>query len=446
MVSKSWIKKLVDESKKWVDAGLIDSGHEARINAFYKGQVEYKRLINTVTSLGSILIGLGILLFVASNWQYLSRPTKISIIFFVIAFFHLTGFYFRYIKNKYFGLGEGFLLIGAFAFGAGVWLIAQMYHIHYNFSAGILFWILGILPVVVIFRSWTVLVLSAILSFIWLSSYQIYYLNREVYGFLVLLTVLVALCYSLRQRFSLFVMVAAFAEWLFHFWVLKCFPREETLDAGVLIPQIFLVTAYIFLGCILYGVGIWHERSNRYNCFSFLYKFLGVIFVTASAYSLTFAHHYYKDSVAVGAIGFRVLCVILFFISLAILYRLYKRAEGTPDAKEAQFLLMLFLLAPFSLVLSLVSLKAASVIYNLILLVQVFVFMYLGFVRHSEGIFRLAIIVFFIDILSRYFDTFWKMMPRSLLFIFGGIILIVGAVFADQTRRKIEAKMQQGGT
>jgi uncharacterized membrane protein len=69
--------------------------------------------------------------------------------------------------------------------------------------------------------------------------------------------------------------------------------------------------------------------------------------------------------------------------------------------------------------------------------------MYVAFIKHSEGLFRLAIVVFFIDILSRYFDIFWKMMDRSLLFILGGIILILGAIFANRKRIEIERLMHE---
>jgi uncharacterized membrane protein len=56
----------------------------------------------------------------------------------------------------------------------------------------------------------------------------------------------------------------------------------------------------------------------------------------------------------------------------------------------------------------------------------------------------LSIAVFFLNILSRYFDIFWKMLPRSLLFIVGGILLILGAIFAERKRREMEERMRGG--
>ena len=111
MVSQGWIKKLQEETKKWVTQGIIDDGQKDRIHGLYAGQVEYSRLINTIVTLGSVLIGLGILLFVASNWDKMDRPAKIAIVFSVVAFFDIAGYYFRCVKNRFPGLGEDEVLL-----------------------------------------------------------------------------------------------------------------------------------------------------------------------------------------------------------------------------------------------------------------------------------------------------------------------------------------------
>lgn len=443
MVSKGWVKKLIEEIKQWVSEGLISPQQEARLLSRYSGRIEYSRLINTITTLGSILIGLGILLFVASNWDKLGRPAKISIIFLVISFFNLASYYFRNIKKGYPGLGEGFLLIGAFSFGAGIWLIAQIYQIHYNFSAGILFWILGILPVALIYRSWTVLSLSSVLSVIWLSSYNSYYAQREAYGFLFLFSAIVALCYIQKQRFPLFVMVAALSVWLGHFWFLGYARGNLFHETAVLTPQLLLVTIYANLGFILYGLGIWHAKVNRFTAFSFLYKFLGILFISLPVYSLTFAHHYYKYSGGACPLTIMILVGILLILAVAIFLRLYRLFREKSDFREIQIVFYFLVVGLLAILVSLNWPRATSLFFNLILLAETLGFMYIGFLKYSEGIFRLSIAVFFLNILSRYFDIFWKMMPRSLLFILGGVLLIAGAVFAERKRREIEKMMRQ---
>lgn len=442
MVPQRWVKKLGEEARQWVAEGIIDAGQEERLNARYRGRLEYSRLINTVVTLGSILIGLGILLFVASNWDKLGRPSKIGIIFSVICVFNFAGYYFRYIKREFPGLSEGFLLIGAFSFGAGVWLIAQMYQIHYNFSAGIIFWILGILPPAVFYRSWILATLAAILSFIWLASYHSYYHYREGYGFFILAAVILALIYKEKQRFSLFVVMAALAMWLTHFWGLSYFRFESLFDAaGFLMPQIMLAAIYEGFGVMLYTLGIWHQRSARRKIFSFLYKFIGILCIASPAYSLTFAHHY--DDGAVFWISLKALAaaVLLFSAAAAALYRLFCSSADAGEKREIRLIAYFLAVQTVVFLISLDFPRCASLSNNLSLLFITLSLMYIGFLRRSEGIFRLAIIFFFVQIISRYFDVFWKMMPRSLLFISGGVILICGAVFANMKRKEIEKKI-----
>ncbi len=441
MVSKGWIKKLLVEIKQWRSQGIIDSTQESRILTKYSDRLEYNRLINTIVAMGSILVGLGILLFIASNWDKLNRSIRITIIFSVISVFNLVGYYFRFVKKEYPVLGEGFLLIGAFSFGAGIWLIAQIYQIHYNFSAGILFWVLGILPVAYFFRSWMILALASVLSCFWLGSYNTYYFYRPAYGFFPLIAAVVGLCYLHKQRFSLFVVIVGFAMWFGHFWFLEHL-KDKIFDTSVVMSHVLLVTIYASFGFILYGLGLIHLRKAKFSVFSFLYKFLGVGFISFSTYSLTFAHHYdKKEHLMLVPLKVIVLLGFLFALVTVIFYRLYHTATNKTDTREVRLLMWLFSLQAISMVLAFSFLPAISISYNMILLTQALVFMYLGFIKHNEGIFRLAIVIFFLDVLSRYFDIFWKMMPRSLLFIFGGIMLISGAVFANKKRKEFEQKM-----
>jgi uncharacterized membrane protein len=443
MVNRSWIKRLLEETRQWVNEGIIDVGQEKRIKARYTGYLEYGRLINTIVTLGSILIGLGILLFVASNWDKLGRSVKISIIFAVISIFNLAGFYFRCIKKEFPGLGEGFLLIGAFSFGAGIWLIAQIYQIHYNFSAGILFWIIGILPLAFMYRSWIILVLSSILSFIWLFSYFSYYQNRHGYGFFILAGILLILCYLRRQSFSLFIVIFTLALWLVRFWVLTHLQISAFSAENILMPQLLLVAIYGGFGFLLYALGIWHQRGARWMSFSFLYKFLGILFITLPAYSLTFSHHYYKYSSFVVPLKAIFLIIVLFSAPLILLYSLYRSSVESGESKEIRLVFCFLLLQIIVFSLSVAFARFTSLGYNIILLFIVLIFMYLGFLRRSEGVFRLSIAIFFLDILSRYFDILWKMMPRSFLFMLGGLVLIFGALFVNKKRKDIEKKMNR---
>lgn len=446
MASRKWIKKLFDEISAWVQEGIIDSRQKEQIVSRYGGHMEYSRLVNTIITLGSILIGLGVFLFVASNWEWLGRFEKIAIIFSVIALFHCAGYYFRYVKSAYRGLAEGFTLMGAFAFGSGIWLIAQMYQIHYNFSAGIVFWILGIVPLVYLCRSWPILSLVSILSLIWLFSYQAYYFQRQVWGFFPLLAVVLFLSYFQKQRFSVFVMIAAFAGWLGHFWFLHYYNQGLFIGAenSFFFAHLFFVAVYCAFGFLLYSLGMWQERTEKFIDFSFLFKFCGISFIAVSLYSLSFAHHYPAFSYAnlFAPLPVIILIEILVIASGILLIRLSQKSKDWRDEFEIKGIVVVFALVFLSTGIACVAPRWASLIFNLVLLAVSLGWMYVSFLKRSEGLFRLTIVIFFIDVLTRYADVFWKMMPRSLLFMLGGALLIGGAVYADRKRRAFETRMR----
>jgi LPXTG-motif cell wall-anchored protein len=136
-----------------------------------------------------------------------------------------------------------------------------------------------------------------------------------------------------------------------------------------------------------------------------------------------------------------VLIAMLFIAASILCSKLRNSSESETESKEVKLFFWFLLLQVVVMLLSLMWPRVASGSYNCILLLQVLGFMYLGFLRHSEGVFRVCIAVFFLDILSRYFDIFWGMMPRSLLFIFGGLLLIAGAILVNRKRKEIEKKM-----
>jgi len=137
------------------------------------------------------------------------------------------------------------------------------------------------------------------------------------------------------------------------------------------------------------------------------------------------------------------LILVLFVLGGYILKKLSFSPTDKFDKKEIESVFILFLAQLIVFSLAFTYLSWASFWFNIILLIESILFMYIAFIKHSEGLFRLAIVVFFIDVLSRYFDIFWQMMDRSLLFILGGVILILGAIFANRKRIDIERLMRE---
>ncbi len=63
----------------------------------------------------------------------------------------------------------------------------------------------------------------------------------------------------------------------------------------------------------------------------------------------------------------------------------------------------------------------------------------LGYVRRNSTYINIGLLFFVLDVIARYFDVFWKLLPRSVFFIVGGLILLSGGVFLEKKRRKVLA-------
>lgn len=78
--------KLEEESKRWTDSGIITAEQRDEILGFYKKKQTYNPVLIVFAILGSLLLGLGVVLIFASNWDNITRTAKL-----IISFLPLIG-------------------------------------------------------------------------------------------------------------------------------------------------------------------------------------------------------------------------------------------------------------------------------------------------------------------------------------------------------------------
>ena len=131
---------LQSEIQSWVSEGLIDQSTGQLLKSRYAADATGSRGFSLLTAIGAIIFGLGVILFFAYNWQSLPKAAKLAMIFVALAAFHLLGWFTRYKNAEQTNLSEGFHLIGTMLFGAGIFLIAQIYHIDEHYPNAFLVW------------------------------------------------------------------------------------------------------------------------------------------------------------------------------------------------------------------------------------------------------------------------------------------------------------------
>ncbi len=398
----SFPKKLETEAEEWLKEGIIDSNQKSWILERYRllQKVEERagpgRLITTLSVLGSLLVGIGIILFIASNWSAISKLGKLLIIFISLAGSYGLGFYCRYEKGHYPKVGASLILLGSLIFGAGIFLIAQIYHLKAHQPNGLLLWGAGVLPLA-------------------------YYLGFKSLMTLCLVDLLVWLGMEASYRMSYVELVP---------------------------PDIFaLILLFWTAGLTLWAIGLWHREWASLKMISTPFILMGAFLTFFIGFLSTFFRPGLSEYViqlhanSTLLISFYPVLIILFLI--AVIFRLL------PDRKERgwiyetiglMILLAIVLILSLYLQWALFSFKGSlRLIFNLLFLLQIIGLIFLGFIRRYSVYVNIGLLFFSLDVFARYFDLFWELLPRSLFFIFGGLLLLFGGIYLERKRRKILA-------
>ena len=141
-----WLSSEID---RWVADGLITADQGGRIRSRYAPATGPAETLSwgliVFFALGAIIAGLGVILLLAYNWSGLPKAGKLALILGATGAAHGFGLWLHERADWRRVLGEGSLVLGTMLFGAGIWLVAQVYNIDEHFPTGFFVWGLGAL-------------------------------------------------------------------------------------------------------------------------------------------------------------------------------------------------------------------------------------------------------------------------------------------------------------
>ncbi len=177
---------LREHLQRWTAVGLLDEATAARIAAYeaaspaeaHPGEAA-RRLhwpIVLALALGAVMIGAGVLLFVAAHWDRLGPGMRFASVLGMVGAFHGAG---AGATDRFPRLATALHGLGTAALGAGIFMAGQIFHLQEHWPGGLMLWALGAWLGHALLRDWVQGSLGALLTPAWILGEWLVWLERR---------------------------------------------------------------------------------------------------------------------------------------------------------------------------------------------------------------------------------------------------------------------------
>lgn len=140
-----------------------------------------KKTIKIIVTIGAVLVGAGIFSFIAANWLEMTKLIKIGIILISMIVSYGAGWYLKE-KLELQKTGDALILLGSIIYGAGIFLVAQMFNIRANWPDGFILWMIGTIVMAFAVESYPLFYLAIPLGIIALIGHPFGIFNEFGYN------------------------------------------------------------------------------------------------------------------------------------------------------------------------------------------------------------------------------------------------------------------------
>jgi uncharacterized membrane protein len=192
VLTKSQFNFLEEELEYCKKSNLITLDQKNEILDHYS--MRGLNFVKVILTIGCVLIGLGVLSFIASNWDAMSKIIKFLVIIAAYIGVNITSYK---LQESYPKTSRSLLYLGASIYGAGIFLVGQTFNYGGNFTDAFFLWGTGILPLAFLFKDRIIFIFAHILFLVYINgSFQfndmsywillilpvVYYINIHLYN------------------------------------------------------------------------------------------------------------------------------------------------------------------------------------------------------------------------------------------------------------------------
>lgn len=404
--------KIQNDIRELVSEQVISKDVALKIESYYQSkQIDSpNRLFTVFAVLGSALVGLGVILILAHNWDNFSRSIKTVFAFAPLLIGQLIVGYSIFKKKSatWFEASGVFLF---FAVGASMALVSQIYNIPGNFSNYMLIWILLCAPLIYLLKSNALAILHIVLATSYACSFGYFDGNQTPWLYMLLLVIIVPYyCQLLKTKKR--ENITSFFNWLL--------PLSVVIVLGAFVDNSgelgFLM--YVILFGLFYNIGklpfLDHQKLRR-NGYLILGS-LGIVYMLL----LTSFEWLWSDILRRDII-FRsqefYVSGLLFLITLGILIYSYSK-KWVKSFNLFQYVFIIFTIIFFA---GISGSFISIVLINLLILALGIITIKIGTDKFHFGILNYGLLIITTLIVCRFFDTNMSFVVRGLLFVSVGV-------------------------
>jgi uncharacterized membrane protein len=403
-----------------ISKGFLDEANAQKIWLYYqKDQAkDTNRLQMVFAVLGASLVGLGIMLIVAHNWDNFSRLTKTVLAFIPLIIGQIACAYALFNKKAAPAWRESTSVFLVFAVGACIGMVSQIYNLEGALSSFLLTWALLVLPLIYIMQS----SITSLLYIVGITAYATnhgYGENNESYFYWLLLASILPYFYRLYQN-AMNQNAFNVHSWAIALSVLICLGLWS-YNAPVLmwVAYVSLLAFYFLLG----SQPFFYNKKGINNPWRIIGLF-GTIFLFLIFTFRPFWADVVQDKVDWSQVPVSQefwVALALTIASVALMIKL-KPLDNFRILTPLPFGFLIFLILFF---LGYNAPSASMFLSNLFVLSIGIFYVWQGNDINNLGLLNLGLLTLSALIACRFFDTEMSFVVRGILFVFVGICFFI---------------------